>query len=255
MSEQRLVKQVSRVEWDCTVAKGKRMWGKRMEGLLSEYGLEEAAIEAESMSESQWKSVVDKRVEVVEQERFVNGIKGKSKLDLYGKFKSEIVFERYLEGFQRGGQRQMFKFRSGSSGLGEDRGHWKDRNYGTGCKVCGEDIEETREHVMFDCKGYEAVRSKWNVQMSEIVEGWGMLSTQDQLLLVLGQPFKGIRSGPQDKFCALRSAALNYLLVLWDERIESLYGASRYVPRTHIVSVPRLGSREANGSTPCNALH
>jgi hypothetical protein len=160
MSEKRLVKQVSRMEWDCTDAKGKRMWGKRMEGLLSVYGLEEAAEEVESVSESKWKSVVDKRVKVVEQERFVMGIKGKRKLDLYGKVKSVIVFERYLEGFQRGGQRQMFKFRSGSSGLGEDRGHWKDRAYGTGCKVCGEDTEETREHVLFECQGYISVRSK-----------------------------------------------------------------------------------------------
>ena len=91
--------------------------------------------------------------------------------------------------------------------------------------------------------------------MSEIVKGWETLTRDDQLLLVLGQPFKGLRPGPKDKFSALRSAALNYLLVLWDERIESLYGASRYVPRTRIVSVPRKGSVEADGIAPRYALH
>ena len=84
----------------------------------------------------------------------------------------------------------MFKFRSGSSGLGEDCGHWDGRNRGSGCQVCGDDTEETREHVMIECKGYDSVRSMWNKQMSGIVEGWESLSRQDQLELVLGQPFK-----------------------------------------------------------------
>jgi hypothetical protein len=75
-----------------------------MESVVSEYGLEEVAEVAGGMSEGEWKSAVDKRVEVVEQQRFRLGIQGKSKLELYGRLK-KIGFEPYLAGYQRGGQR------------------------------------------------------------------------------------------------------------------------------------------------------
>ena len=124
----------------------------------------------------------------------------------------------------------MFKFRSGSTGLGEDRGHLKGRHYGTACEVCGQEAE-TREHVLFECSGYDELRVARVKQMREIVEG-DELSREDQLLLVLSQPLvngtKTLRS--KDNLGALKSASLNYLLLLTDSRIELMYGTSRFVP-------------------------
>jgi hypothetical protein len=246
MGQDRLVKQVAGLEWKCSVAKRKIMWKDGMGSLIAEYRLEEAAEEVESMSESRWRAVVDKKVEDVEQEMFRTGIQGKSKLDLYGKLKDKMGFEGYLAGFQRGGQRQMFKFRSGSTGLGEDRGHWKSREYGMGCKLCGGEEEQTREHVIFDCSGYTDLRAEWEITMGRLVDGWDSLSRGDKLVILLSQPLSlGSKTKSSDDVLGvIRTASLNYLLVLMDTRIQGMYGDTRYQPprisSSRILSVCRL---------------
>jgi hypothetical protein len=128
----------------------------------------------------------------------------------------------------------MFKFRSGSTGLGEDMGHWKRRAGGVECKVCGTGEEETREHVIFDCSAYTEERAKWEAKMGEIVDGWDSLNREERLVILLSQPLSVALSRCSDPKSStvllggLRTTSLNYLLVLWDTRIEGMYGDSHY---------------------------
>ena len=124
-----------------------------------------------------YSSKVYRAVRIWENDRWREGVSSKVKLEIYGRLKSEIGYEEYLDSEDVRGRRLLTKMGGGSNGLRMETGRWEglDRNERE-CELCYDGVEDFK-HVFLFCNLYEDLRKRWRGSLEICVwMGGGMIT-------------------------------------------------------------------------------
>ena len=206
------------------IGRQRRNWTGEVNSLLNKYHLESENVK--EMTEREW----DAHVEKIAKEEDVNNWnrtrETKSKLAVYNAIKEGFGFQSYLNGVFRGGKLLKFKFRSGTSALGEELGRWmKERKQ---CKACKKKVTETLAHFLYECKGYVSERKAWikdtrkefDLEDKKIFNGY-LADEKKFINLTLSDKLAGISNDGQAK---LNEATEKLLYSMYEKRKEHMFG-------------------------------
>ena len=234
MGEERLEKLVWGVK---SRFKGRRRsWDSVTCKCIEEYGLEEEAkmMEANELELGEWEKAVETQVNKGIIKKWREDIGKKSKLWRYDRVKEgRWGMEKWMLGRWTKDKKIKFRWRSGSCGLMEDLGR---REGGSKQCVACRVGEETVEHVMWGCSGYERVRQEFCVVMEIEAqkvgeEGWWRefleSSEGEKTRLILGGKVKSGSGGVKSAFkvsLMLESIGIQLIRKIHEHRIQLVYG-------------------------------
>lgn len=221
MGEERLVRQVyeqGRRAVQQGTAKA-NTWCVYTRELLGELGLEEHWETNETPGLEEWDLVLREKIEEREQRAWREGVERKPKLELYGRIKTELKMERYLEIEDVRGRSWMTALRGGTHPLRVETGRYRATSrrrrlerWERRCLICGNGEVEDELHFLLRCGEHEEARDR---MMERVVEELGteraeMERDEDRLVRVLlgDQGTEGTYAAVAE-FCAERMAWRN----------------------------------------------
>ena len=163
----------------------RKPWSRIVQLTAEKYGIARALddMRAGFSSSEDWGSVVDKAIHANMIDEWRDDVLRGKKLDNYSNIKREWGFERFLEGDHTKGAILMTRFRSGTSGLGEEMARWArqiadidtlaeevpmNKPVAGQCACCASGEVETVRHVMIHCTAYNDIRSEWKADMLRV---------------------------------------------------------------------------------------
>ena len=157
----------------------------------------------------------------------------KRKLTLYNTLKLDPGYEGYLNGQLRAGKLLKYKFRSGTSGLGEELGRRMPER--TKCHVCEKKVMESVHHFVWECPAYEKNRETWKEYVVNKLDGNDKIVFVDQLNdrgmfvnMVLGGKVRGM-SEVGIKLVSKFSEKLLY--IMWQYRKTKMFPVAKQQTR------------------------
>ena len=232
MGEERLEK----VVWNlrCRFPGRRRSWDSVTWECIQKYDLREEAdlLMGGELELGEWEIAVRRKCKEGVVKAWREGVGCKSKLRRYERVKEgRWGLEEWMLGEWSKDKKLKFRWRSGSCGLNEDMGR---REGGSRvCEAC-KSSDETVEHVMWECEGYEKLRQEFcavmemEAQKTSETEWWqGFLeaSFEERTRLVLG--------GKVDSRCGRVQSPLKVGLML--ETIGLQLIRKMHVHRTQLV--------------------
>ena len=145
---------------------------------------------------------------------------------MYKHFGKSIEFKIYLHGICDAGSRLLFKFRSGTHGLGlneelgrhrgrEGKTEYRGREGKTECSLCGNECENV-SHVLWECSAYSSTRASFMKKLQELLEDdyedFESLENVEKSSYVLGSELW------ESKFDGLLALVKEYIVDVWEIR-------------------------------------
>ena len=122
-----------------------------------------------------------------------------------------LLNDRYLHGLCDAGTRLLFKFRSGTHGLGRHRG----REGKVECSVCGTECES----VLWECPACSSCREGFRAKFKELIgDSFEQLSDIDKTAYVLGSELW------EENFEDTLRLVKEFIVDVWEVKKQKLYG-------------------------------
>ena len=221
-----------------------RSWDSLVGELIRKYRLVEEAekLVLEGGKLGEWMSAVEVAVKAGSEEEWWDGVNRHSKLRRYASVKGgRWGMEKWMYGKWTLEKKVKFRWRTGSSGLMEDMG----RREGSSkeCRVCEKGVDETVEHVLWECDGYGEVREEFMrvlemeaVKLGETTwwERFGGESVEERTRIMLGGEVKGGIGGVGDANSVsliCDTIGSQFIVKIHKHRVNLVHGPASFYPK------------------------
>jgi hypothetical protein len=178
MGEERTVRKMVAIRFgDAERGKVGKTWCNQVAKLVQGYGLLEASKSAGERSTKAfavWVKAVRDAVWQREEEKWRQGVLRRTKLERYGRIKTELALESFVDGAacERKSAALKVRLRGGNSTLEVEVGKFsKLERVARVCRVCGCGEVEDEEHFLLACKALEKERlALWDSVQAALVE-------------------------------------------------------------------------------------